>query len=32
MMTERLANKKLPVQQILVPPKLVVRESMKEVS
>jgi DNA-binding LacI/PurR family transcriptional regulator len=32
MMTETLANKKLPAQQILVPPKLVVRESTKEVS
>jgi DNA-binding LacI/PurR family transcriptional regulator len=32
MMTEKLANKKLPAQQILVPPKFVVRESTKEVS
>ena len=32
MMTEQLANQKLPVQQILVPPKLVIRESMKEVN
>jgi LacI family transcriptional regulator len=31
MLTEKLANKKLPVQQVLVPPKLVVRESTKEV-
>jgi DNA-binding LacI/PurR family transcriptional regulator len=30
MMTEKLANKKLPAQQILVPPKLVIRESTKE--
>jgi DNA-binding LacI/PurR family transcriptional regulator len=32
MLTEKLANRKLPDQQILVPPKLVVRESTKEVS
>ena len=32
MMTEKLANKTLPAQQILVPPKLVVRESTKEVN
>jgi DNA-binding LacI/PurR family transcriptional regulator len=32
MMTEKLANKKRPAQQILVPPKFVVRESTKEVS
>ncbi len=31
LMTEKLANKKLPAQQILVPPKLIVRESTKEV-
>ncbi|MBI5929904.1 MAG: LacI family DNA-binding transcriptional regulator [Chloroflexi bacterium] len=31
LMTEKLANKELPAQQILIPPKLVVRESMKEV-
>ena len=32
LMTEKLANEQLPSQQILVPPKLVVRESTKEVS
>ena len=32
MLTEKLANKKLPAQQVLVPPRLVVRESTKEVS
>jgi DNA-binding LacI/PurR family transcriptional regulator len=31
LMTEKLANKTLPAQQILVPPQLVVRESTKEV-
>lgn len=31
LMTDKLANKKQPVQQILVPPKFVVRESTKEV-
>jgi DNA-binding LacI/PurR family transcriptional regulator len=32
LMTETLAEAQLPAQQILVPPKLVVRESTKEVS
>jgi LacI family transcriptional regulator len=32
MLTEKLADKKLPAQQVLVPPRLVVRESTKEVS
>jgi DNA-binding LacI/PurR family transcriptional regulator len=32
LMTEKLANEKLPAQQILVPPQLVVRESTKEVN
>jgi DNA-binding LacI/PurR family transcriptional regulator len=32
LMTEMLANEHLPAQQILVPPKLVVRESTQEVS
>lgn len=32
LMTERLANEQLPVQQILVPPKLVIRESTQEIS
>ena len=32
LMTETLANEQLPAQQILVQPKLVVRESTKEVS
>lgn len=32
MLTEKLADKKLPAHQILVPPELVVRESTKEVS
>ena len=32
LMTEKLANEQLPVYQILVPPKLVVRESTKEVN
>ena len=32
LMTEKLANAQLPAQQILAPPKLVVRESTKEVS
>lgn len=31
LMTEKLANKELPARQILIPPKLVVRESIKEV-
>jgi DNA-binding LacI/PurR family transcriptional regulator len=31
LMTEKLANESSPAQQILVPPKLVVRESTKEV-
>jgi DNA-binding LacI/PurR family transcriptional regulator len=31
LMTEKLANEPSPAQQILVPPKLVVRESTKEV-
>ena len=31
LITVKLANKKQPVQQILVPPKFVVRESTKEV-
>jgi len=31
LMTEKLGNAELPAQQILVPPKLVVRESTKEV-
>ena len=31
LMTEKLANKELPAQQILVPPTLIVRESTKEV-
>jgi DNA-binding LacI/PurR family transcriptional regulator len=31
LMTEKLANEQLPAQQILVPPKLVVRESTKGV-
>ena len=30
-MTEKLANEQAPVQQILVPPKLVIRESTQEV-
>ncbi len=30
LMTEKLANEQAPVQQILVPPKLVVRESTRE--
>lgn len=30
LMTEQLANRELPARQILVPPKLVVRESTKE--
>jgi LacI family transcriptional regulator len=32
LMTEKLANEQLPVQQILVPPQIVIRESTKEVS
>jgi DNA-binding LacI/PurR family transcriptional regulator len=32
LMTDRLANEQLPARQILVPPKLVVRESTKEMS
>ncbi len=32
LMTEKLANEQLPAQQILVPPKFVVRESTKEVN
>ena len=32
LMTEMLANEQLPAQQILVPPKLVVRESTQEVN
>jgi LacI family transcriptional regulator, galactose operon repressor len=32
LMTEKLANEQLPAHQILVPPKLVVRESTEEVS
>jgi DNA-binding LacI/PurR family transcriptional regulator len=32
MMTEQLANKILPAQQILVPPQLVIRESTNEVN
>jgi DNA-binding LacI/PurR family transcriptional regulator len=32
LMTEKLANERLSAQQILVPPKLIVRESTKEVS
>ncbi len=32
LMTDRLANEQLPAQQILVPPKLIVRESTKEVN
>jgi DNA-binding LacI/PurR family transcriptional regulator len=32
MLTEKLADKTLPNQQVLVPPKLIVRESTREVS
>lgn len=32
LLTEELANRKLPVQQILVPPTLIIRESTQEVT
>ena len=32
MMSDKLANPDLPAQQILVPPKLIIRQSTKEVT